>query len=149
MVEQLTEEEILDFKDAFDLFDKEKKGTIAIKEIDAIMRDLGLSMTEAELLDLVTEVDNDGDGIIDFIEFLNLMASIMKEGDTEEEMIEMFRVFDKDGTGMITTQELRHVLTNLNDKISLEDAREMIKEADYDGDGGINYEEFVKIMMAK
>jgi len=60
-----------------------------------------------------------------------------------------FKVFDRDGNGFISAAELRHVMTNLGEKLTDEEVDEMIREADVDGDGQINYEEFVKMMMAK
>ena len=57
-------------------------------------------------------------------------------------------VFDKDGNGFISAAELRHVMTNLGEKLTDEEVDEMIREADVDGDGQINYEEFVKMMMS-
>ena len=59
------------------------------------------------------------------------------------------QVFDRDGNGFISAAELRHVMTNLGEKLTDEEVDEMIREADVDGDGQINYEEFVKMMMAK
>lgn len=49
----------------------------------------------------------------------------------------------------ISAPELRHIMTNLGEKLSDEEVDEMIREADIDGDGQINYEEFVKMMMSK
>ncbi|KAJ3676571.1 hypothetical protein LUZ60_003983 [Juncus effusus] len=66
-----------------------------------------------------------------------------------EELKEAFRVFDKDQNGFISAAELRHVMINLREKLTDEEVDEMIREADVDGDGQINYEEFVKVMMAK
>merc|ERR1711898_39597 len=82
------------------------------------------------------------------LQFLNLMAKKMKDTDSEEEIKEAFKVFDKDGNGFISAAELRHVMTNLGEKLTDEEVDEMIREADVDGDGQINYEEFVKMMMA-
>ena len=70
----------------------------------------------------------------------------MKDTDSEEEFLEAFKVFDKDGNGFISAAELRHIMTNLEEKLTDD---EMIREADVDGDGQINYEEFVKMMMSK
>jgi calmodulin len=79
-------------------------------------------------------------------EFLSLMARKMKSSDSEEDIREAFKVFDKDGNGFIDASELKHVMTNLGEKLTEEEVNEMIKEADTDGDGQINYEEFVKMM---
>ncbi|CAB4308888.1 unnamed protein product [Prunus armeniaca] len=71
----------------------------------------------------------------------------MKDTDSEEELKEAFRVFDKDQNGFISAAELRHVMTNLGEKLTDEEVDEMIREADVDGDGQINYEEFVKKLL--
>jgi len=149
MADNLTEEQIAEFKEAFSLFDKDGDGTITTKELGTVMRSLGQNPTEAELQDMINEVDADGNGTIDFPEFLSLMARKMKDTDTEEELVEAFKVFDRDGNGLISAAELRHVMTNLGEKLTDEEVDEMIREADVDGDGHINYEEFVRMMMAK
>uniref|UniRef100_A0A8C7N8D6 Calmodulin n=1 Tax=Oncorhynchus kisutch TaxID=8019 RepID=A0A8C7N8D6_ONCKI len=88
--DQLTEEQIAEFKEAFSLFDKDGDGTITTKELGTVMRSLGQNPTEAELQDMINEVDADD-----------------------------------------------------------EEVDEMIREADIDGDGQVNYEEFVQMMTAK
>merc|ERR1712216_873956 len=55
-------------------------------------------------------------------------------GDTEEELIEAFKVFDRDGNGFISAAELRHIMTNLGEKLTDEEVDEMIREADIDDD---------------
>jgi len=72
-----------------------------------------------------------------------MMARKMKDTDSEEEILEAFKFFDKDGNGFISAAELRHIMTNLGEKLIDEEVDEMIREADIDGDGQINYEEFV------
>ncbi|KAJ8973296.1 hypothetical protein NQ317_008172 [Molorchus minor] len=69
-----------------------------------------------------------GNGTIDFPEFLTMMARKMKDTDSEEEIREAFRVFDKDGNGFISAAELRHVMTNLGEKLTDEEVDEMIRE---------------------
>ncbi|ORY84808.1 hypothetical protein BCR37DRAFT_251924 [Protomyces lactucae-debilis] len=140
--ENLTEEQI-------SLFDKDGDGNITTKELGTVMRSLGQNPTEAELQDMVNEVDADGNGTIDFPEFLTMMARKMKDTDSEEEIKEAFKVFDADGNGQISAAELKHVMMNLGEKLTDEEVNEMIREADVDNSGTINYEEFVKMMMAK
>uniref|UniRef100_A0A182KCR4 EF-hand domain-containing protein n=1 Tax=Anopheles christyi TaxID=43041 RepID=A0A182KCR4_9DIPT len=74
-----------------------------------------------------------------------MMARKMKDTDSEEEIREAFRVFDKDGNGFISAAELRHVMTNLGEKLTDEEVDEMIREADIDGDGQVNYEAAVAL----
>ncbi|KAK6153884.1 hypothetical protein DH2020_013523 [Rehmannia glutinosa] len=138
MAEHLTDEQIAEFKEAFSLFDKDGDGCITSKELGTVMRSLGQNPTEAELQDMINEVDADQNGTIDFPEFLNLMARKMKDTDSEEELREAFKVFDKDQNGFISAAELTD-----------EEVDEMIREADMDGDGQVNYEEFVRMMLAK
>jgi calmodulin len=149
MAENLSEEKIAEFRAAFELFDKDRDGKITTKELGTVMRNLGQNPTEAELQEMINEVDLDANGTIDFKEFLGLMVRKMKDTDTEEELLEAFKVFDRDGNGLISSIELRHVMTQLGEKLTDDEVEEMIKEADNDGDGYINYEEFVKMMMTK
>ena len=149
MVENLTDEKIMEFKAAFELFDKDRNGKITSKELGTVMRGLGQNPTEEELKQMIREVDLDGNGTIDFKEFLCLMVKKMKDTDTEEELLEAFKVFDRDGNGLISGNELQHVMTSLGENISQDEVEEMIKEADLDGDGYINYEEFVRMILNK
>ncbi|MCE0481086.1 calmodulin-like 3 [Datura stramonium] len=82
----------------------------------------------------IGEIDADHDnGAMEFTEFLNLISKKMK-------------VFDKDQNGYISACDLRHVMINLGEKLTDEEAEQMIKEADLDGDGQVNFDEFVKMM---
>ena len=93
------------------------------------------------ILDVKTnEEDTDGNGTIELSEFLLMMLDKTQKTDMEEEIREAFRVFDKDGNGFISAAELRHVMTNLGEKLTDEEVDEMIREADIDGDGQVNYE---------
>jgi len=151
---------VAEFKEAFMLFDKDLDGRITATELGIVMRSLGQRPTEAELKNMVTMVDQDGisafllsantilntpisslgNGTIEFNEFLHMMSKKMKETDKEEELREAFRVFDRNGDGFISASELRHVMTNLGEKLTDEEVEDMIREADLDGDGLVNYD---------
>lgn len=144
--EQISEEQIAELREAFSLFDKDGDGDISTKELGTVMRSLGQNPSDEELEDMVREVDVDGNGTIDFDEFLQMMSRKMKETDTEEEIKEAFKIFDKDSNGFISPSELKNVMNHLGEKLTDEEVEEMIKEADLDGDGQISYEEFVQMM---
>ena len=152
-----------------------------------VLRSLGQNPTHDELQEMVAEVDENGNGEVDFGEFLQLMHKKIQESADDLDILEAFRVFDKDGNGVITagtprampsrtciengdsrkssnprratheitayvrtrreTAELRHVLHNLGEDLDEEEVNAILKEADIDGDGHINYEEFTTMMM--
>ncbi|XP_052753290.1 calmodulin-like isoform X2 [Galleria mellonella] len=145
----LTEEQVAEFKEAFMLFDKDEDGTITMAELGVVMRSLGQRPSETELRDMVKEVDQDGNGTIEFNEFLQMMSKKMRGTDGEDELREAFRVFDKNNDGLISSDELRHVMTNLGERLSEEEVDDMIREADLNGDGMVNYDEFVTILTSK
>ena len=149
MVENLSEETINQYRIIFELFDKDNNGKITTKELGTVMRNLGQNPSEEELKQMIREVDLDGNGTIDFKEFMCLMVKRMKDNDSDEELQEAFKVFDKDQNGFITSHELRHTMTNLGENLTPEEVEEMIKEADLDNDQQIDYDEFMKIIMSK
>ncbi|KAL3874260.1 hypothetical protein ACJMK2_037300 [Sinanodonta woodiana] len=150
MVEQLKEEQIAEFRDAFALFDKEKNGYITHKEMGTVMRTLGQNPTETELQEWVHEFDTEGKGTINFSQFLLMMVKKMKDEDSQDSnVLQYFKVFDRDNNGFISTAELRHILTNMGEKLTDEEVDEMIREGDIDGNGQIKYEEFVALMNSK
>ena len=149
MAENLSDEKILEFRAAFEIFDKDKDGNITKKELGTVMRNLGQNPSEVELTEMINEVDIDGNETIDFREFLGLMVRKMKDSDIDEELLEAFKVFDRDGNGFITSHELKNVMVNLGEYLTPDEVDELVKEADLDGDGQINYEEFIKLMMSK
>ena len=138
MAHQLTEEQIAELEKAFLPFDKDGNGILTKAELGIVMRSLGQNPPEAELQELMNKFDANGNGAIDFHEFLTMMAQKMREA---------FSVFDKDGNGFISGAELRHVvLANMGKYLTEEEVNEMMRAADINGDGQVNYEEFVNLM---
>ena len=111
------------------------------------MRSMGQNPTEDEVLNLVIEYDINGDGTIDFEEFMEMMKKQSKDHDNSAELREAFKIFDRDGNGFIDAEELKRVVTQYGAKLSQEEAGELLREADQDGDGKLDYNEFVRMMM--
>eukprot|EP00929_Paragymnodinium_shiwhaense_P051269 TRINITY_DN25811_c0_g1_i1.p1 TRINITY_DN25811_c0_g1~~TRINITY_DN25811_c0_g1_i1.p1 ORF type:complete len:381 (+),score=112.29 TRINITY_DN25811_c0_g1_i1:97-1143(+) len=145
---ELTSEEITEYREMFDLFDEDRSGAIDADELGKVMRALGLFPTNAEVLKIVEETDEDGSGVIEFSEFLLVMVKYRKthepEEDPDAELLRAFKVFDKDGSGYITADELRDFLTRMGEPLTDEEVDDLLRQADLDGDGQISYEEFVK-----
>ncbi|KAF9681713.1 hypothetical protein SADUNF_Sadunf05G0031300 [Salix dunnii] len=148
MVDVLTDEQVADLQEAFCLFDKDGDGCITFEELSTVIKSLDHSATDEELHIMMSEADVDGNGTIEFVEFLNLMERKMRENDADEELKQAFKAFDKDQDGYISPYELRRAMINLGVQLTEEELEGMIREADLDGDGQVNYEEFVKIMLA-
>lgn len=149
MVEPLTEKKISELREAFEIFDRDQDGYITIKELADIMRNLGQPPSESEVQDMIAEVDIDGNGNINFQEYLSLMARRMRDGDLEKEMQQVFRLFDRDGNGLIGASELKALMIGIGEKITDEEVEDMIREADKDGDRFISYQEFKDIIENK
>lgn len=154
-----------ELREAFALFDKDNDGCITSKELMTVMNGLRLQITEQEIVDLINNVDVDGSGTVDFNEFLRMMSRSHyhvnrvqgRSGSGEhgrhaeelEEMRQAFRVFDIDGNGVIDENELKITMFNLGENLSDGDVKQMIKLADRNGDGKIDYEEFIAMMYNK
>merc|ERR1711934_533298 len=67
---QLTDEQLDEIREAFSLFDSDASGMIDIRELKAAMRALGFEVKNEELKKMVNDIDNDGNGTIEFAEFL-------------------------------------------------------------------------------
>ena len=90
--EQLSEDQIAEFREAFALFDKDHDGTISSNELETILKSLGQAPTKEDLKDMINEVDIDGNGTVDFEEFLSMMASKNKDTTAEDEIKEVCEI---------------------------------------------------------
>ena len=146
---ELTEEQRQEIKEAFDLFDTDGSNTIDAKELKVAMRALGFEPKKDEVRKMIQECDRDQSGVIDFPEFLEMMTQKMAERDPRDEMLKAFRLFDDDDTGKISFKNLKRVAQELGENMTDEELQEMIDEADRDGDGEVNEEEFFRIMKRR
>lgn len=135
------------------MFDKDGDGTITVLELASVMRALGQQPTDDELQIMMNSVDTDQNGVIDFDEFIHLMRNHFytdeQAPNLDAELLEAFRVFDRNGDGFITEEELRQALLNLGERLTGEQLKDMIAVADKDGNGLIDYSEFVAMMQNK
>merc|ERR1712087_1018687 len=148
---QLSKQERREFRTAFRLFDKDDDGQISVKELQTVFEGLNYHFTESQLVTMLKSIDDNGDGKVDIDEFVAVMkgSAYSEPSNTRtyvEELREAFEVFDKDGDGQITPQELAAIMRALGENLNEDDILTMIQEADADGDGNIDFEEFKKLM---
>ena len=149
IVDNLTDEQIIEFREAFQAFDKDGNGSITTKELGTVMRSLGQNLSEAEIKEVIDEVDEDKNGTIDFQEFLSLMARKMKIIDKEDELINSFKVLDLNGNGKISKYELRYIILSTESGFTGNDVDELLKIAEIDEDGNIDLHDFIKTLMSQ
>ncbi len=146
---ELSEELIAELKEAFSLFDKDADNKIKTSELPLVVRALHQNPTEAELEEMIKEVDPEDTKQIHFSDFVALILKKWKDVDPEEELFEAFQVFDKDKTGFIASAELKHMLSNMGEKFTEEEAEDLIRRGNPDETGQIAYEPFIKLITRK
>merc|ERR1712218_363287 len=138
---QLTDEQVAEYKEVFMLFDKDEDGVLTFPELNVVMKSLGQRPSEKELLRMVRDVSEDQVyDTIEFNEFLQMMSKQQRFGVNEDSLRDAFKIFNKDDDGYITTEELRHIMQSLGEKMTEKELDEMVGEADHDRDGLINYD---------
>ncbi|KAH9506697.1 myosin light chain cytoplasmic [Dermatophagoides farinae] len=142
-----TEDQILEFQEAFYLFDNKGDGKINVSQLGDVLRALGQNPTENDVKKCSSQLKPDER--IGFEVFLPILQTISKSRstDTAEDFIEGLRHFDKDGSGYISSAELRHLLTTLGEKLT-DDEVEQLLAGQEDNHGNIHYEEFVRHIMS-
>jgi len=146
----LTEDEIDEIREAFNLFDTDGSGTIDPKELRAAMQSLGFETKNPTIFQMIADLDRDGSGgPIDFEEFLDAICSKLGDKESKDGVGKIFSLFDDDKTGSITMKNLKRVAKELGETMSEEELREMIERADSNGDGEISVEDFYTIMTKK
>lgn len=98
-------------------------GTIDAKELKVAMRALGFEPKKEEIKKMISDIDKDGNGTIDFNEFLEMMTAKMSERDSKEEILKAFRLFDDDEKGKISLHNLKRVAKELGETMTEDEVR--------------------------
>jgi centrin-1 len=142
----LSQEEIEELQEAFNLFDTDGSGTIDASELKAAMESLGYKQKNKMVYQMIENMKQKS---IDFDQFLDMMTARISDGDNRDDILKVFRLFDDDDSGAITLNDLLRVARELGETMTQAELKEMIDRADLDGDGVISPEEFINIMTKR
>eukprot|EP00928_Gymnodinium_smaydae_P082736 TRINITY_DN66030_c0_g1_i1.p1 TRINITY_DN66030_c0_g1~~TRINITY_DN66030_c0_g1_i1.p1 ORF type:complete len:169 (+),score=60.49 TRINITY_DN66030_c0_g1_i1:134-640(+) len=144
----LTEDEVDEIREAFNLFDTDGSGTIDPRELKAAMQSLGFETKNPTIFQMIADLDQDGT-LINFDDFLEAITAKLGDKETRDGINKIFNLFDDDKTGHISLKNLKRVSKELGETMSEEELKEMIERADSNGDGMISAEDFYNIMTKK
>ena len=145
----LSADEIEEIKEAFDIFDVDRSGAISVQELLNAMKSLGFDTKNPAIFQMIADMDEDGNGEIEFEEFLDMMTARISDRNTKEDLERVFKLFDDNRTGEITVENLRRVAKELGEDIPEEELKEIILRADLDGDGKLSFEDFYAVITKK
>jgi calcium-dependent protein kinase len=144
---QLSEDQIKTLREMFSKLDENGDGHVTAQELTAGMASAGLKEIPPDLLQIMKDIDADGSGKIDYTEFL--AATLDQKMYLQDSVCwAAFGKFDKDGSGDISLDELKLVLgdEDVQDVMAIKNAEEIMKQIDEDGNGTINFDEFMRMM---
>ncbi|KAJ9140405.1 hypothetical protein P3X46_031059 [Hevea brasiliensis] len=147
IAEHLSLEEVEVIRDMFALMDTDNDGKVTYEELRAGLRKVGSQLAEPEIKMLMEVADVDGNGVLDYGEFVAVTIHLQKM-ENDEHFRRAFMFFDKDGSGYIELDELREALADESGETDNDVLKDIMREVDTDKDGCISYEEFVAMMKA-
>ncbi|KAK4264246.1 hypothetical protein QN277_025453 [Acacia crassicarpa] len=145
IAEYLSIEEVEIIKDMFTLMDSDGDGKVTYEELKAGLRKVGSQLAEPEIKMLMEAADVDGNGVLDYGEFVAVTIHLQRM-ENDEHFRNAFKYFDKDESGFIELGELRDALADDSGEIETDVVNDIMREVDTDKDGRISYEEFVAMM---
>ena len=145
IIQNLSEQEICELREAFNIFDKYSDGAIALDKLILLLKSLKQNPTQNEIKELA---ETFGNLKINFNQFLIIMAKRIQKKNIDEDKYfrSLFDVMDRNKNGKISIEEIKYLISHSNVDISEEDIKFLTKEADSDGDGLISYDEFLIFM---
>lgn len=146
---QLDEYEYNTIKNAFDLFDVDKNGTISANELKLALKKIGLDAEDKFLSIFIDELDSNKNGILDFDEFLEFALKRVDEKDSKEEIQKIFNYYDSNSKGYITKEDLNDIAKYLGENMNDSDINKMFNLLNLKNDGKVTMEDFYSMMIGK
>jgi calmodulin len=150
LMEHLSEEEIAEFREIFNLVDRDGGGSITAVELGELMDTLGIDASPEDIEHMIKEIDQDGNGDIDFEEFVAVMSRKVNATYTSDQVKRAFKVFEHNTPpGYVRAETLiKSLTTYCTEKMNIEQAHDLVGQLEIDNNGLINYAEYVNMMMS-
>lgn len=142
----LSQDQLGEIQEAFTLFDSESKGALDARELKAAVRAMGFDVKKELVRKMMLEVGKETNQLVNLTDFTEMLRPRMHEKGSREELMKIFQLFDDNRSGKITLRDLKRVATEIGESITEDELKEMLGEADRDGDGALNFDEFYRVM---
>jgi len=146
---ELTAQETKQFSEVFEMFDESGDNKVPIGKVGDMMNTMGWNATAAELTNCrkAAKLEEGVDLSLEtYLQFMGVWTSLKPPKHSDQALRDAFKVFDKKGTGSVPGDAMRYVLMGCGEPLSQEEMDQLMREADTDGDGNIDFEEFVALM---
>jgi calmodulin len=145
-MENLTTQQIKEYKDLFNLFDKDKDSKINRNDLETVMKELGMNPSSTQIREMMSECDPSNTGAISFSDFISVLGTKLRNTSRSDHLLEAFKKFDPENKGYIPATELKKELTSWGNPLSNNEFNQMLKEINCSETGLFNYTEFVNKM---
>lgn len=148
-------------KSSFQLADRNKNGKLSRPELGIVFRRVLNTMTSSQIEEIIRTADEDGDGAIDYQEFIEWLEksakwrqfigkSLGKSLKNEADIVRAtFRLWDKNGDGLVPNGHLFKALAKVHEDLTEKQVSALVKTIDCDHDGNVDYDEFVDFLFHK
>ena len=144
----MTDQDIDDIQEAFDLFDSDGNGAISVDELYSAMESLGVE-SKGTIQQVLTRFDKNRSGDIDFEEFVDMMTSSMLTVEDRAHCKDVFDLFDDDKKGHITLDNLKRVANIIGETMSDLELMNIVKRVNTEGTGEITFDEFFAVVAGQ
>eukprot|EP01111_Echinosteliopsis_oligospora_P005725 TRINITY_DN1931_c0_g1_i1.p1 TRINITY_DN1931_c0_g1~~TRINITY_DN1931_c0_g1_i1.p1 ORF type:complete len:161 (-),score=56.48 TRINITY_DN1931_c0_g1_i1:116-598(-) len=144
----LADEQVAEFKEAFELFDTARTGSIKKDTLKTTLKQFGVFVTAEQLDEMFAEGDATKTGAIGFPEFMGMMSRRMKQTCNETILTNAFKTFDPEGRGYIPAKEMSRILTTYGDRLKENELAELLNVTENENHE-VKYDLFINLMFAK
>ena len=142
----INKDKLYEYRNTFDLFDKDKDGIITINELEDVLKAEGIFPTKSKIEEIKNEISSELQGKIEFNKFIEILQNLEKQNPKKEDLIEIIKQFDTNNKGTIKISELKEALTTMGDKIEEKVFDEIMKMMKIEDDE-IEYESFIEKLI--